>query len=75
LILNPKNLNGTTGQTGAGKSFTMFGSLGDPDQQGIIPRAVKLMFERIMGATNNCEFTISCSYLEVYKEEVSDAVA
>ena len=34
------------GQTGAGKTYTMFGEA-QPDFEGIIPRSAKLIFELI----------------------------
>ncbi|XP_066262370.1 kinesin-like protein Klp98A isoform X2 [Euwallacea similis] len=58
------------GQTGSGKTFTMMGS---PDNQGLIPRICKALFERMSenskrGTTHN----VQVSYLEIYKERVAD---
>eukprot|EP00301_Raphidiophrys_heterophryoidea_P024641 c8069_g1_i1.p1 GENE.c8069_g1_i1~~c8069_g1_i1.p1 ORF type:complete len:1191 (-),score=323.79 c8069_g1_i1:188-3760(-) len=63
------------GQTGAGKSFTMFGSLSDPDSHGIIPRTVRRLFDKVLESPSDIEYTISCSYLEVYKEELFDLLS
>jgi kinesin family protein 5 len=73
-VLN--GFNGTIfayGQTGAGKSFTMLGpELGDPALWGIIPRASECIFQAISEDTSGTEFTLKCSYLEIYKEMIND---
>eukprot|EP00011_Vannellida_sp_DIVA3-517-6-12_P013032 CAMPEP_0114620886 /NCGR_PEP_ID=MMETSP0168-20121206/8952_1 /TAXON_ID=95228 ORGANISM="Vannella sp., Strain DIVA3 517/6/12" /NCGR_SAMPLE_ID=MMETSP0168 /ASSEMBLY_ACC=CAM_ASM_000044 /LENGTH=1105 /DNA_ID=CAMNT_0001832083 /DNA_START=33 /DNA_END=3346 /DNA_ORIENTATION=+ len=61
------------GQTGAGKSFTMFGAdLIQENLKGIIPRACKHIFNHIAEDTVGTEYTIKCSFLEIYKEVVRD---
>lgn len=72
-----KGYNGTIfayGQTGAGKSFTMFGPdiESQPKLRGIIPRSIGLIFDSILNDTSGSEFTIKCSFLEIYKESVHD---
>lgn len=66
--------NGTIfayGQTGSGKSFTMEGSsLYDVQNKGLIPRMFEYLFERIGAADSAVEFTIKCSYLEIYMEKI-----
>jgi len=73
--------NGTIfayGQTGAGKSFSMFGKEHSPEGnlKGIIPRSAAHLFENIELASQNdpnydvCE--IKCSFLEIYKEKIKD---
>ena len=67
--------NGTIfayGQTGSGKSFTMEGKRNDPDYQGIIPRMFDYLFELISKADSDIEFSIKCSYLEIYMEKIMD---
>eukprot|EP01114_Cavostelium_apophysatum_P013371 TRINITY_DN3225_c0_g1_i1.p1 TRINITY_DN3225_c0_g1~~TRINITY_DN3225_c0_g1_i1.p1 ORF type:complete len:1612 (-),score=534.39 TRINITY_DN3225_c0_g1_i1:42-4877(-) len=68
--------NGTIfayGQTGSGKSFSMFGpDISDPNMKGIIPRACAHIFEHIANDTSGTEYTIKCSFLEIYKEVVKD---
>lgn len=64
------------GQTGTGKTHTMIGddsSYADADNMGIIPRAVKHLFEdlRLM----KVEFSMRISYLELYNEELSDLLS
>eukprot|EP00300_Choanocystis_sp_HF-7_P036826 c5275_g1_i1.p1 GENE.c5275_g1_i1~~c5275_g1_i1.p1 ORF type:complete len:576 (+),score=150.61 c5275_g1_i1:917-2644(+) len=59
------------GQTGAGKSWSMFGSNTNPIDEGIVPRCTKYIFETIEKMKDK-EFLISCSYLEIYNETISD---
>ncbi|KAI7872873.1 kinesin heavy chain [Spinellus fusiger] len=53
--------NGTVfayGQTGSGKTFTMMGaSIDSEDTKGIIPRIICQIFDSIMAAPSNLEFT------------------
>ena len=63
--------NGTVfayGQTAAGKTHTMLGSKGTP---GILPLAVNEIMEAISRATHRA-FLIRCSYIEIYKEQITD---
>jgi len=69
--------NGTIfayGQTGSGKTYCMFG----PDAhrnglQGVVPRTAEQVFDLIEASTDeNTEFTLRCSYLEVYREKMRD---
>eukprot|EP01114_Cavostelium_apophysatum_P001005 TRINITY_DN1086_c0_g2_i1.p1 TRINITY_DN1086_c0_g2~~TRINITY_DN1086_c0_g2_i1.p1 ORF type:complete len:968 (-),score=269.03 TRINITY_DN1086_c0_g2_i1:75-2978(-) len=68
--------NGTIfayGQTGTGKSFTMFGSDSDQDLKGIIPRSCVDLFasiEKLKG--EGTETTVKCSFLEIYNENLFD---
>ncbi|OMH82961.1 Centromere-associated protein E [Zancudomyces culisetae] len=64
-------VNGTIfayGQTSSGKTFTMYGN---QFEAGIVPKAVKEVFERINGVSNR-QFLIKVSYLEIYNEVISD---
>ncbi|GAB6033179.1 hypothetical protein CHUAL_012786 [Chamberlinius hualienensis] len=64
------------GQTGSGKTYTM-GTVfsptisNDADKIGIIPRAIKEIFEGI-NTRSNSDFHLKASFLEVYKEDVID---
>ncbi|WKX93128.1 hypothetical protein Q1695_010846 [Nippostrongylus brasiliensis] len=59
------------GQTGSGKTYTMRGGYGD--LEGIIPRAVKFLFQsRDKLADLDWTFDFKASFLEIYKEEVYD---
>ena len=59
------------GQTGAGKTHTMTGSLSGEDR-GIIPRAVDDVFAHISHDTGQCKYLVRASYLQIYNEVVSD---
>ena len=71
--------NGTLfsyGQTGSGKTYTMFGyDLHDDEFKGIIPRAACDIFTGWDLQTDVVEFAISCSMLEIYKENLRDLLA
>ena len=71
--------NGTLlayGQTGSGKTHSVMGTLGgDEAQNGLLPRAVRQIFDAIVADTSGSEFAVSCSYLEIYKEAVRDLLA
>ena len=68
--------NGTIfayGQTGSGKSFTMEGgNLYDEKLKGLIPRMFEYLFKKIRDADSKIEFSIKCSYLEIYMEKICD---
>ncbi|XP_018095471.1 kinesin-like protein KIF22-B isoform X1 [Xenopus laevis] len=62
------------GPTGAGKTHTM---LGNPDQPGVIPRAVRELLQMTRMAASapeneNWTYTITMSYVEIYQEKVMD---
>ncbi|KIH61728.1 kinesin motor domain protein, partial [Ancylostoma duodenale] len=62
------------GQTGSGKTHTMRG--GEGDAEGIIPRAVKYLFQsRDKLSDLDWAFEFKASFLEVYNEEVYDLLA
>lgn len=68
-----KGYNGTVltyGQTGAGKSYTMYGK--DEDEKGIIPRVIDDLFNLIQVGASNIEYTVSTSYFEIYMEQIKD---
>jgi kinesin family protein 3/17 len=70
--------NGTIfayGQTGTGKTHTMTGVEGDPNHEGIMPRAFADIFESIKGDSNQTQFLVRASYLEIYNEEIRDLLA
>lgn len=69
-----KGYNGTVlayGQTGAGKSYTMMGPSLDGDQAGAIPRIVSRLYAELK-CSENVNFEVKVSYLEVYNERVKD---
>ncbi|PKU83466.1 kinesin-like protein KIN-7L [Dendrobium catenatum] len=66
--------NGTAfayGQTSSGKTFTMNGSQLDP---GIIPQAVRDIFDTTHMITDR-EFLVRVSYMEIYNEEINDLLS
>ncbi|CAD7936303.1 unnamed protein product [Amoebophrya sp. A25] len=63
------------GQTGTGKTYTMEGELNDEGGRGLIPRAVKVLFERLSNREKYFESYVTCSYLEIYNEELTDLMA
>ncbi|BGP05895.1 hypothetical protein JCM10049v2_001714 [Rhodotorula toruloides] len=73
------------GQTSSGKSYTMGtdrmndGILGDVERQGITPRAVTEIFDRLAASQRNSKggltFSAKVSYLEIYNEELIDLLA
>lgn len=61
------------GQTGSGKTYTIHGTQGTEDcmpYDGIIPRALAYLFDRI--SSENQEITFGVSYCEIYNEAVYD---
>ncbi|EGR29614.1 kinesin motor domain protein [Ichthyophthirius multifiliis] len=70
--------NGTIfayGVSGSGKSHTMFGNMYNPEQYGIIPRMSNQLFGKIQNQTElDIEYTIKCSMLEIYKENLHDSL-
>uniref|UniRef100_A0A6P7GBU2 Kinesin-like protein Klp98A n=1 Tax=Diabrotica virgifera virgifera TaxID=50390 RepID=A0A6P7GBU2_DIAVI len=58
------------GQTGSGKTFTMMGS---PENQGLIPRICKALFEKMSeNSKRGTTHRVQVSYLEIYQERVAD---
>jgi kinesin family member 5 len=44
----------------------------DMEMQGIIPRMVRTVFSRIETASENIEFTVKISMIEIYMERIKD---
>ncbi|EMC93541.1 hypothetical protein BAUCODRAFT_37228 [Baudoinia panamericana UAMH 10762] len=60
------------GQTGSGKSYSM---MGYGEEEGVIPRICRNMFERIEASAkqdSHITNTVEVSYLEIYNERVRD---
>jgi len=68
--------NGTIfayGQTSSGKTHTMQGpDINDPVLAGIIPRTVAAIFDNISAASEQMEFTVRASFVEIYLERIRD---
>ena len=61
------------GQTSSGKTHTMEGSsLHDEEGRGILPRFMDKIFESIMESSQNIEFTLKVTMLEIYNEKIQD---
>ena len=50
----------------------MEGVRGNDELQGVIPRMFDNLFALIENADKDIEFTIKCSYLEIYMEKIMD---
>ncbi|CAA0811933.1 P-loop containing nucleoside triphosphate hydrolases superfamily protein [Striga hermonthica] len=66
------------GQTGTGKTYTMEGGArkknGEfPSDAGVIPRAVRQIFDILEGQTS--EYNMKVSFLELYNEDITDLLA
>ncbi|XP_041111481.1 chromosome-associated kinesin KIF4-like [Polyodon spathula] len=63
------------GQTGSGKTFSMGGAYNSSQENelavGVIPRVIKRLFQE-KDDRNECQLTLSVSYLEIYNEEILD---
>lgn len=44
----------------------------DLEMQGIVPRMVRTVFNRIETASENIEFTVKLSMIEIYMERIRD---
>ncbi|KAM9939677.1 hypothetical protein OXX80_000844 [Metschnikowia pulcherrima] len=68
--------NGTIlayGQTGAGKSHTMFGMVkGAKSELGLIPRMAENIFKHIAAGSPDVQYTVGVSLMEIYKEHIND---
>merc|ERR1740117_1512442 len=61
------------GQTSSGKTHTMEGpDRVDPEMQGVVPRMISTIFDKIYNESDMIEFHISVSYFEIYMEKVKD---
>lgn len=67
--------NGTVlayGQTGSGKTHTMLGQPESEQQRGAIPRIVDMIFAAIATGSEEIEYTVKVSYMEIYMEKIRD---
>lgn len=66
------------GQTGTGKTYTMSGDMKEShgtyaETAGIIPRALYNLFSHL--ESEGGEYTVKCSFLELYNEELRDLLS
>ncbi len=47
---------------------------GTPHNPGIIPLALKQVFNHIASAERKTQFLVNCSYVEIYKEDLRDLI-
>ncbi|VDP26747.1 unnamed protein product [Heligmosomoides polygyrus] len=74
-VLN--GFNGTIfayGQTGTGKTYTMEGKAGVPEEQGVIFNCFEHIFQHIARSRNQ-QYLVRASYLEIYQEELRDLLS
>ena len=72
-----EGFNGTIfayGQTASGKTYTMQGVFDSPEDEGIIPRMIKNVFDNILNSSDNLEFIVKVSMIEIYMEKVRDLI-
>lgn len=62
----------TYGQTGAGKTWTLYGA---PEQPGISPRTCEEVFQVIERGRDKFGFTVSASMVELYNNNVCDLLS
>ena len=71
-----EGFNGTIfayGQTSSGKTHTMTGpNVENVELQGIIPRMVRTVFNRIDTASDAIDFSVKVSMIEIYMEKIRD---
>ena len=71
LIFNQKSgLIFTYGMTNAGKTYTVIGT---PECPGILPLALKNLFD--YGNINNNNYNFYCNFVEIYNEDVFDLLS
>ncbi len=66
--------NGTIfayGQTGCGKTWTMMGDPASDTLKGVVPRTFQHIMN-IIETTSEKKFLVSCSYIEIYNEDIHD---
>ncbi|KHJ33911.1 putative kinesin-like protein bimc [Erysiphe necator] len=66
------------GQTGTGKTYTMSGDTTEKfnllsDDAGIIPRVLHSLFKKL--EINDAEWSVKCSFIELYNEELRDLIS
>jgi hypothetical protein len=80
----------SSGELASGEGTDGAGAVNDPEAQGLIPRVLQRIFQRVTDETNgtlidadtpedkkpcDVQFVVKCSYLEIYNETVADLLA
>eukprot|EP00039_Didymoeca_costata_P004849 m.76581 g.76581 ORF g.76581 m.76581 type:complete len:888 (+) comp12565_c0_seq2:258-2921(+) len=60
------------GQTGTGKTYTMRGKLNEPNEHGVIQRAVGMLLNKLHSTETYSEVSTYASFLEIYNEQLED---
>jgi hypothetical protein len=61
------------GQTGSGKTYTMMGGSGAPEEEGLIPRTCRAIFQRVeVDSANGVAYELHATFMEIYNEQVHD---
>lgn len=61
------------GQTGTGKTFTMYGKLGEEELEGLQTRILKQVFEEISNNdSQETQIITFVHYFEIYNEQILD---
>ncbi|XP_055915378.1 chromosome-associated kinesin KIF4 [Eupeodes corollae] len=65
------------GQTGSGKTYTMGTTFdGNPNENmGVIPRAMSDIFKTMDERKNQYDFKVTCSFMELYQEQLFDLLS
>lgn len=65
------------GQTGSGKTYTMGTTFdGNPNENmGVIPRAMDDIFQTIENKSKEFDFKVTCSFMELYQEQLFDLLS
>ncbi|EFJ17816.1 hypothetical protein SELMODRAFT_2601, partial [Selaginella moellendorffii] len=61
------------GQTGSGKTYTM--GTGYGSKEGVIPRVMDTLFQKIDALKHKADFQVRVSFIEIFKENVRDLLS
>ncbi|CCW69074.1 unnamed protein product [Phytomonas sp. Hart1] len=60
------------GQTGSGKTYSITGGTESYDERGVIPRALGLIYDEVAKRQQDCFWSVSISYLQIYNDKGQD---
>jgi hypothetical protein len=60
------------GQTGSGKTHSIVGSSSSDEEEGLIPRALKHIFQKLHDDTTGMISSVRVSMIEIYNEDCKD---
>jgi len=63
------------GQTGTGKSWSVTGDQRNAQHRGLLPRICESVFGHFSGNSSVADFSVVCTYLEIYNEKIKDLLA